>query len=86
MGCWLVRRRSVHWPVQCGAGGHHCFLSHSVVKRSGGGQRRVFFTPVTAISVTELGYVDCGFSVGHDVGLYDVLDLDSAASTMVTGS
>lgn len=39
---------------------------------SGVGNDGFFFTPATAISVTSLGYVDCGFSVGHDVGLYDV--------------
>jgi hypothetical protein len=45
-----------------------------------------FFTPTTAISVTELGYVDCGFSVGHDVGLYDVSTSTLLAGATITGS
>src|ERR1035441_4742873 len=53
---------------------------------SGVGNDGFFFTPTTAISVTSLGYVDCGFSVGHDVGLYDVSTSTLLASTTVTGS
>ena len=53
---------------------------------SGVGNDGFFFTPTTAISVTSLGYVDCGFSVGHDVGLYDVLTSTLLASTTVTGA
>jgi len=45
-----------------------------------------YFTPATAISVTELGYVDCGFSVGHDVGLYEVSASTLLASATITGS
>jgi hypothetical protein len=52
---------------------------------SGVGNDGFFFTPATAISVTSLGYVDCGFSVGHDVGLYDVSTSTLLASTTVTG-
>jgi hypothetical protein len=51
---------------------------------SGTGNDGLFFTPTTAISVTSLGYVDCGFSVGHDVGLYDVTTSTLLASTTVT--
>jgi hypothetical protein len=53
---------------------------------SGVGNDGFFFTPTTAISVTSLGYVDCGFSVGHDVGLYDVSTSTLLWSTTVTGS
>jgi hypothetical protein len=53
---------------------------------AGVGNDGFFFTPATAILVTELGYVDCGFSVGHDVGLYDVSTSTLLASTTVTGS
>ena len=52
---------------------------------SGVGNDGFFFTPATAISVTSLGYVDCGFSVGHDVGLYNVSTSTLLASTTVTG-
>jgi hypothetical protein len=48
------------------------------------GNDGLFFTPNTAISVTALGYVDCGFSVGHDVGLYDVTTSTLLAETTVT--
>ena len=51
---------------------------------SGVGNDGLFFTPTTAISVTALGYVDCGFTVGHDVGLYDVTTSLLLASTTVT--
>jgi hypothetical protein len=53
---------------------------------AGVGNDGFFFTPTTAISVTELGYVDCGFSVGHDVGLYDVSTSTLLASATITGS
>ena len=53
---------------------------------AGVGNDGFFFTPAVTISVTELGYVDCGFSVGHDVGLYDVSTSTLLASTTVTGS
>jgi hypothetical protein len=50
------------------------------------GNDGLFFTPTVKISVTSLGYVDCGFSVGHAVGLYDVTASSLLASTTVTGS
>ena len=45
-----------------------------------------FFTPLQPISVTALGYFDCGFSVSHDVGLYDVSTSTPLASATITGS
>ena len=45
-----------------------------------------FFTPTTTISVTALGYVIPGSSVGNAVGLYDVSASTLLASATITSS
>ena len=58
----------------------------SLISGEPAGNDGLFFTPTTSIFITSLGYVDCGFSVGHMVGLYDVSTPTLLASTTVTGS
>jgi hypothetical protein len=58
----------------------------SLIPGEPAGNDGLFFIPTVKISVTELGYVDCGFSVGHPVGLYDVTTSILLASTTITGS
>ena len=58
----------------------------SLIPGEPAGNDGLFFTPTVNISVTELGYVDCGFTVGHPVGLYDVTASILLASTTITGS
>lgn len=60
--------------------------SLSLISGEPAGNDGLFFTPTTAIFVTSLGYVNCGFSVGHPVGLYDVTTSTLLASTTITGS
>jgi hypothetical protein len=60
--------------------------SLSFIPSEPAGNDGLFFTPTVNISVTELGYIDCGFSVGHSVGLYDVTASILLASTTITGS
>lgn len=50
------------------------------------GNDGLFFTPNTAISVTSLGYYDCGFSGFHPVGLYDASTSTLLASATVTSA
>jgi hypothetical protein len=60
--------------------------SLSFISGEPAGNDGLFFTPTVNISVTELGYIDGGFSVGHPVGLYDVTTSILLASTTITGS
>jgi hypothetical protein len=50
------------------------------------GNDGLFFTPTTAISVTALGYVEPGSSVGNAVGLYDISTSSLLTSVTVTSS
>ena len=50
------------------------------------GNDGLFFTPTTTISVTALGYVIPGSSVGNAVGLYDVSTSTLLASATITSS
>ena len=60
--------------------------SLSLISGEPSGNDGLFFTPTVAISITELGYVNCGFSVGHAVGLFDVTTSILLASTTITAS
>jgi len=59
---------------------------YSLIPGEPTGNDGLFFTPTTAISITSLGYIDCGFSVNHEVGLYDVSTSTLLASATITGS
>jgi hypothetical protein len=87
--------RNLGVVVLCGIGistGSKClaqgditaFTPTDMTPNAGGvGNDGLLFTPTTDISVTSLGYV-AGFSVGHDVGLYDVSTSTLLASTTIT--
>jgi len=60
--------------------------SLSLITGEPAGNDGLFFTTTVAIFITSLGYIDCGFSVGHAVGLYDVSTSTLLASTTITGS
>ena len=60
--------------------------SLSLISGEPAGNDGLFFTPTVGIAVTELGYVNCGFSVGHAVGLFDVTTSILLASTTITAA